>query len=94
MQFHLGTSPVQQGFAPPQQLMHQPAQQVATMPSQSVQQQLKELLRDFGVSGTQHPEYPFWHLRSEPKELWELSGAEAISVSSSGSANSGDLIAR
>ena len=57
-----------------------------------VRQQLKELLRDFGVSGTQHPEYPFWHLRSEPEELWELSGAEAISVSSGGSANSGDLI--
>ena len=61
--------------------------------AEHVHQPLKKLLRDFGPSGsTLHPEYPFWHLHSATGELWELAGAERLSVPPRRSANSGDLI--
>ena len=61
--------------------------------AEDVRKPLSELLRDFGPPHKAlHPEYPFWHLHSETGGLWELAGHAPVSVSSGGSANSGDLI--
>ena len=62
--------------------------------AKDIHEPLKDLLRDFSPSHERlHPEYPFWHLRSDAGGLWELDGHELVSATSSGSANSGELIA-
>ena len=58
-----------------------------------VHQQLNDLLRDFGTPNkTRHPEYPFWHLRSDAGGVWELERYAGVSLTSGGSATSGELI--
>lgn len=44
-----------------------------------IEEALRDLIERFGTGPTPaHPEYPFWHLRSD--ELWEVSGAPPLDV--------------
>jgi len=61
---------------------------------ESIEEPLERLLREFGPTRkSYHPEYPFWHLRSD--QVWELPDASSYTLKKGGgSPTSAELIQR
>lgn len=61
------------------------------IPYLEIDKNLRKLLEEFGPFRKHyHPEYPFWRLQKD--EVWEVHGAEGLSLTSSGDARKSDLI--
>ncbi|MDD5391709.1 MAG: hypothetical protein PHE17_01685 [Thiothrix sp.] len=50
-----------------------------------IEEKLEQVIEDFSPSRQPHPEYPFWHLRSE--KIWEVPQSHTIPTTSSGDAD-------
>ncbi len=61
------------------------------IPYLEIDKKLRELLEEFGPTRKNyHPEYPFWRLQKDG--IWEVHGADKVSLTSSGDARKSDLI--
>lgn len=61
------------------------------IPYQEIDKKLRELLEEFGPNRKNyHPEYPFWRLQKDG--IWEVHGAENITLTKSGDARKSELI--
>jgi putative restriction endonuclease len=50
-----------------------------------IEEKLQQVIEDFGPNRPPHPEYPFWHLRSE--KIWEIPQSHTVPTTKSGSAS-------
>jgi putative restriction endonuclease len=50
-----------------------------------IEEKLQQVIEDFGLNRQPHPEYPFWHLRSE--KIWEIPQNHTVPTTKSGSAS-------
>jgi putative restriction endonuclease len=55
------------------------------MPFDEIEEKLQQVIEDFSPNRPSHPEYPFWHLRSE--KIWEIPQNHTVPTTKSGSAS-------
>lgn len=61
------------------------------IPYSDIDIKLRELLEEFGPTRKScHPEYPFWRLQKDG--IWEVHGADKVTLTNSGDARKSDLI--